>query len=185
LLLGAREPGWMRRPQARRTFFTGVENDRAIYYAAVGQMPGLHTPGAVLKRTKPKSFAEMGIKTRYGAYYFANIDDLMQQENCWKKDGWDAVWLDLTGQITLKQMRIIEQFYKKYVRHILIVTTMHGRWHTATNNAIIAAGGYSNFLRAHLPGEVLHDLEYHDTTTMSQFAVRKPQQQEQKEEITQ
>lgn len=90
----------------------------------------------LLKRTKPKSFAEMGVKTRYGSYFFANIDDLMRAD-C-GQDGWDAAWWDYTGQTTLKQMDLIKWFYEEYVSNVLILTTMKSRWHRSTSDAILS-----------------------------------------------
>lgn len=171
LLLGAREVGWMRATKPKRTTFTSIENDRAIYFASVTQMPGLHTPNALVKRIRPFSFAELGIKTRYASFFFANVDELMAAEG-WG-NGWDAVWLDYTGPLTIPRLATIKKFYHLYVREILIVTTMKARWPRTTSTAIDRAGGHSEWLRKHLAGEILHDIEYYDTSPMSQFAVRR------------
>lgn len=172
LLLGAREPGWLqhRRNTPQRTHFTCAENDRAIYYAAVSQMPGIHAEHP-LKPIRRFAFAEMGHKTHYAAMFLANIDDVMMAD--WDH-GWDAVWLDYTGPLSIKRLRIIERFYRSSaVHHILIVTALRARWERDTQVAIEKAGGHSEWLRKHLPGDVLHDLEYQDTVPMTQFAVRK------------
>jgi hypothetical protein len=160
----------MRAAYPRRTLFTSVENDRAIYFGAAAQMPGLHTPNSTVKRIRPHSFAEMGIKTHYGAFFFANVDDMMACKE-WK-NGWDAVWLDYTGPLTVKRLKLIQHFHQHLVRNTLIVTALKGRWNSNTSEAVDRAGGHSEWLRAHLPGEVLHDIEYLDTVPMSQFAVR-------------
>ena len=39
--------------------------------------------------------------------------------------------------------------------------------------AVLKAGGHSNWLRQNLAGNVLHDIEYFDTSPMAQFAVGK------------
>ena len=170
LLLGAREVGWMRTAKPRTTYFTACENDRSIYYASVAQMPGLHTPNASLKRTRPFSFAEQGVKSRYASFFFANIDDLMAYED-WT--AWDAVWLDYTGPLTVERLPLIQNFFHRHVRHILIVTALRARWNEKTSKAIARAGGHRQWLRNHLDGEVLHDIEYQDTSPMAQIAIRK------------
>lgn len=169
-LLGAREVGWMRRPNPNRTHFTGCENDRSIYFASVAQMPGLHTPDSSLKKIKPYPFAEMGVKTHYASFFFANVDDLMAQDG-WNR--WHAAWLDYTGPLTVERLARIEQFYHRYIDHILIVTALKARWNEETSRAIARAGDHSTWLRRHLPGAILHDLEYFDTSPMAQFAVHK------------
>jgi hypothetical protein len=170
-LLGAREVGWLRADKPRRTYFTSCESDRALYYAAVTQMPGLHTPNSALKPIRHYSFAEMGVKTRYASFFFANIDEMIQQD-CWDS-GWDAAWLDYTGPLNVKRMAIIKTFYQRYVRDILIVTALKARFSEDTMRAINRAGSHADWIRSHLDGEILHDIEYIDTSPMAQFAVRK------------
>jgi hypothetical protein len=170
-LLGAREVGWFTSPKPKTTYFTGCENDRAIYFAAVAQMPGLHTPDSELKRIKSYEFAEMGVKTRYASFFFANVDDMMRL-NCWNS-GWDAVWLDYTGPLTVERLTLIQRFYQHYVKHILIITALRNRYSESTTRAIARAGGHSRWVRRYLDGEVLHDLEYFDTSPMAQLALAK------------
>jgi len=170
-LLAMRHPGWTRSPSPWRTYFTSTENDRAIFFAAVAEMPGLHTPQSSLKRIKNYPFAEMGVRTRFASLFFANIDDLMAQTS-WS-EGWHAVWLDYSGPLSVERLAIIRQFYRDYIKGILIITALKGRWNQATNQAIHQAGGYSNWLRNTFDGELLHDLEYFDTSPMVQFAVQK------------
>jgi hypothetical protein len=136
-------------------------------------MPGMHT--STLKRITKYTFAEMAVKTGFAAFFFANIDDLMrsQWDNSGGRSAWDAVWLDYTGPLTVERLQLIEEFYARYVGRILIVTALKARFNENTTRAIARAGGHSNWLRAHLRGEVLHDLEYYDTSPMAQFAVRK------------
>lgn len=178
LLLGLREPGWMRRPSPNGTHFTGVENDRAIYFAAAAHMPGLETPRALIKHIRPFPFAETGVKTRHAAFFFANVDDLLahdweRQQTHHDRHGWDAAWLDYTGQLSVERLRSIARFYRGYVRHVLVVTALKARWNRATSDAITRAGGHSAWLRRHLPGDVLHDVEYADAAPMAQLAVQK------------
>jgi hypothetical protein len=171
-LLGVREVGWLRAEKPRRTYFTSCENDRAIYYSAVTQMPGLHTAKSALQKIKPYAFAEMGVKTRYASFFFADIDALMGQD-CWE-DGWDAVWLDYTGPLSIERMELIHTFYRKYVRQILIITALKARWNLATSRAIDRAGSHADWVCQFLDGNVLHDLEYQDTASpMAQIAIRK------------
>jgi hypothetical protein len=178
-LLGSREPGWMQKASPRRTHFTGVENDRAIYFAAATQMPGLTTPHALVKPVKRGRFpfAEMAIKSRYAAYFFANVDDFLR--HTWQKaeyrerSGWDAAWLDYTGPLNLERLASLTHFYNNYVREVLIVTVLKARWNRETSVALEKAGGHSELLRARLPGNVIHDIEYQDTSPMAQFAIRK------------
>ena len=171
LLLATREEGWLRAPRPRHTWFTGVENDRALYFASVAQMPGLNTPSAITKRSR-LPFAEMGVKTKYAAFFFANIDDLMKQDT-WN-DGWDAAWLDFTGPLSVERAALIEPFYQHYIKDTLIITALKARWNQATSTAIEQAGGHSEWLLQYLNGEVLHNVEYNnDASPMAQLAIRK------------
>lgn len=170
-LLATRDEGWMRRAKAANTYFTSCENDRAIFYASISQMPGLHTPDAELKKIKPFPFAENGMKTRYASLFFANVDDFMAHDG-WDQ-GWDAAWLDYTGPLTVERLALIKKFYRAYIKSVLILTSLKSRFNQTTTNAIARAGGHSQWLRKHLDGDVLHDIEYFDTSSMAQFAVRK------------
>jgi hypothetical protein len=172
LLLAAREEGWFRRSFPSRTVIMGVENDRAIYFAGIAQMPGLHTPDALMKRVTKFPFAEQAVKTKYATSVFATIEDVMAHD--WEHP-WDAAWLDYTGQLTAERMDLIAQFYKRCISEVLVVTALKARWDKNANDAIDAAGGYFQWLRRRLPGEVLHELDYYDTSPMAQFAVRKTQ----------
>lgn len=181
MLLGVREQGWFRKSHPRRTHFTGAENDRAIYFAGVTQMPGTETPHRLIKPVKRERFpfAELAVKTRYVSYFFANVDDMLSHE--WQPAayqevnhvGWGAAWLDYTGPMSIERVAKIQMFYEKFVRSVLIVTSLKARWNAATSAAIMKAGGHSNWLSQHLAGRVLHDIEYFDTSPMAQFAVSK------------
>lgn len=167
-LLGKREGDWFRRKAPRRTRFTSIENDRPIFYSAAVQMPGAHTPGGIIKPARC-DFGERGMKTNYAAFFFANVDDLMA---CgWS--GWDAAWLDYTGPLTIKRLKLIADFSKRCIREVLVVTAMKARWNLETGAAIEKAGGHSEWLRQNLDGEVIHDIEYSDTVPMVQFAIRR------------
>jgi hypothetical protein len=180
-LLGMREIGWMQRRKPRRTHFTGVENDRAIFFGAATQIPGLTTPDALIWPVNRDRFpfAENAIKTRYASFFFANVDDMLAHD--WKPAayreahmvGWDAAWLDYTGPMSVERLRAVAKFYERFVRSTLIVTVLKARWNRDAVGAIDRAGGHSAWLRKHLPGEVLHDIEYTDTSPMAQFAVRR------------
>jgi hypothetical protein len=180
-LLDAREPGWRRHKYPSITHFTGVENDRAIYYSGATQMPGVETPKALIRPIKRYKFpfAEMAMKSRFVSFFFANVDDLMAHK--WEpapyrdqeQTGWDAAWLDYTGPMTVERLRVIADFYQTFIKEVLIVTVLKARWNKVTSEAILRAGGHSAWLAKHLPGEVLHDIEYTDTSPMAQFAVRR------------
>lgn len=168
-LLRRREGNWVKE-EPKRTSITSIECDRSIYYASIGQIPGLHVDNALTKIMRPPRFAEHAIRTRYvDGYYFANVDDLMRDTH----EQWDAVWLDYTGPLSIERVKIITQFYERAVRGVLIVTALKARWPRETSAAIARAGGHSAWLRKHLPGQVLYDFDYRDTVPMTQFAVRK------------
>jgi hypothetical protein len=169
-LLGSREGDWMRKAGPGRTGITAVENDRYIYYSAVTTMPGLNTRRALTRFLPPESFAERTTRTKFlNEFHFANVDDLMRETT----KRWDAVWLDYTGPLTVERLRLIARFYNESVRDTLIVTALKARYNRETSDAIDRAGGHSEWLRKYLPGEILHDIEYFDTSPMAQFAVRR------------
>lgn len=169
-LLGRREDTWRGRTESQYTQITAVENDRFIYYSAAHQMPGLRTKGALARIVEAPPFAERTISTGFiHRFHFANVDDLMASTD----EVWDAAWLDYTGPLTVERLRLIAQFFERSVRDTLIVTSLKARYNKETSGSINRAGGHSEWLRKHLSGEVLHDLEYFDTSPMAQFAVRK------------
>lgn len=170
-LLGLREDGWYRkmRKGPARTHFTCVENDRAIYLASVTRLPGITSDNPLKQTALP--FAEMGIKTKFAAFYFANVDDFLGIDF---GKGWGAAWLDYTGPLSIDRMRKIKRFYEKYIQGILVITALKARWNKETSRAIEKAGGHSQWVRRNLEGDILHDLEYFDTSPMAQIAFRKP-----------
>jgi hypothetical protein len=129
------------RPQ---TYFTGVENNRAIYLAAAAKKP------------------------KHSNILFGDIDDLMSTTD----NAWDAAWIDYNGPLTNKRLAIIRRFYQGFIRSTLIITALKSRWSLDTGTSIDRAGGHSQWLKSYLDGDVLHDLEYLDTTPMVQFAIR-------------
>jgi len=177
-LLGWREGKWSRLEVPAHTRFISIENDRAIYFAAINssRMPGRLTPNALLSVKSPPYFAEQAVKTKFvKRFYLANVDSLMEEA---LRDvnpyPYDVVWLDYTGPISIKRLNIIAAFYQRIVRRMLIVTVLKARWDRDTSAAIERAGGHSQWLRKYLPGEVLHDLDYQDTASpMTQLAIRR------------
>lgn len=170
-LLGHRECGWtVKLEWPKHTRIVSIENDRSIYYSAVANMPGAATRNALISIRSPANFAEFTVKTKFiKRFHFGNVDDLM-------RDGshvFDAAWLDYTGPMTVDRLKLISAFYRLAVRHTLIVTMLRGRWNKQAGEAIAKAGGHSEWLSKGLPGEVLHYLEYNDSSPMAQFAVRK------------
>lgn len=169
-LLGKREGDWYRLAGPGATRITAVENDRFVYYSATHQMPGLHTRNGVAAHLRPEPFAERTVKTKFiDAFHFANVDDLMAETT----ETWDAAWLDYTGPLTVERLKLIVRFFARSVRGTLIVTSLKARYNKETSIAIERAGGHSEWLRKHLRGDVLHDIEYFDTSPMAQIAVRK------------
>lgn len=169
-LLRQREGKWENRKGPHRTHLTCIESDRSIYHASVTHMPGLNHPHSVTVMLPGTSFAERAVRNKFvGRFFFGNVDDLMQQQ----EHPFDAAWLDYTGPLSLKRMKIIKDFYARNIRHILVVTALKARWNRDTSDSIAAAGGHSQWLRTALPGEVLHDFEYQDgPSPMAQFAIR-------------
>jgi hypothetical protein len=127
------------------TYFTAVERNRANFIVA--------------NNAKPKQ----------AKLLFADVDVIMATE--WE-NAWDAAWLDYNGPLTNKRLQNIKRFYYGFVRSTLVITALKSRWPLETGIAIDRAGGHSQWLRSHLDGEVLHDLEYLDTTPMVQFAIQ-------------
>jgi len=176
-LLGWREGKWMRLENPLRTKIFSIENDRAIYFAAINnnRMPGRLTPNSLLSVKSPPYFAEQAIKTKFiKRFYLANVDALMEEAlRDLNPMLFDVVWLDYLGPLSIKRLNTIAAFYKRIVKSILVVTALKARWDKDTGAAIAHAGSHSQWLREHLPGEVLHDLDYQDVSPMIQFAIRR------------
>lgn len=172
-LFGKREGDWFRKKSPHRTYVTSVENDRVIYLGAITQMPGLQHSNSVNVVLPPTDFAEHVVRNRWiGRYFFANVDDLMKAHP--KDLPYDGAWLDYTGPMTEERMRVVKRFYNECIRDTLVVTALKARWNLHTSEAITRAGGYFEWMRKHLPGTILHELEYQDgPSPMAQYAVTK------------
>lgn len=170
-LLAKREGNWWMRAEPQRTRFACIENDRAIYHAAVTRLPGLNTPQCRTEVLPGTTFAERCVRTRWvRRFYFGNVDDLMRDPS----QQFDAAWLDYTGPLTTERLALIKRFYKDNVRAALIVTALRARWNRQTSDAIDRAGGHSTWFTKAIPGAVLHDIEYQDgASPMAQIAVHK------------
>jgi hypothetical protein len=168
-MLWQRDPHWHKQKKIKRTRFTCVENDRAIYYMAAAKIPGIKTCG-VSSLTRPE-YAEQAIgQGVIDRYIFANVDDLMQDPS----EQFDVAWLDYTGPMTIERMEIVQQFWLSRVRSTLVVTSLKARWNRATSSKIARHGTCLDWMRATLPGHELHALEYQDGhSPMIQFAVAK------------
>jgi hypothetical protein len=125
------------------THFTCIENDPALYSAAVVQMPGGR------RKVTDKLFT-----SRFVSFCFADVDDFIQYK--WKTK-WDAAWLDYNGALTTKRLDIIRDFFNRAVRSTLIVTT---------------ASRHSSETLLALDGEILHNINYFDTSVIKQIAIR-------------
>jgi hypothetical protein len=169
-LLNRREGNWHKKDGPKRTYISAIENDRVIYHAALTQMPGLHQEGSCVVTLKAPSFAETNLRNRWIVrYYFGNIDSLMAETDY----TYDAVWLDYTGPVSIERLDIIEKFYRERIKKILVITSMRARWDNKTGKEIHLAGDYAKYLLQALPGKLLHQIEYMDTSPMTQIAITK------------
>lgn len=168
LLLSVRERKWTRLERPVRTSITAVESDKQIFNMACRKIPGVGL--STIRPVRPYSFAEQALKTSFATLFLANIDDFMC--HLWAGGGWDAAWLDYTGPMTVERIKLISEFYPKFIKSTLIITAMHGRWSKDVSSEVKDAGSYLKWLQRYLPGETLHYIEYCDTAPMVQFAVR-------------
>lgn len=166
-LLKLREPNWRNQQMTTKVSFTCVENDRYVYYSATTRMPGKHT---LLRTLERPEYAERAMGNGIvGRYEFANVDDLMRSGAVF-----DFAWLDYTGPLNLVRMKTVKAFWLQSVRNTLIVTVLKARWNKETGAVIARHGGCIGWLRASLPGTVVHEIEYQDgASPMAQFAVSK------------
>ncbi len=166
-LLKRIEPTWRTQQRVKAIELTCIENDRFIYNSAATKMPG--NKGTMLRTLERPPYAELalgnGIIERF---IFANVDDAIVHEH-----GFDLVWLDYTGPLSVDRIRKIRAFWLAESCRVLVVTSLKARWNKETARAIERAGGVIAWQRKHLPGTVLHELEYQDgASPMVQFAVR-------------
>jgi len=167
-LLGKREGDWFNKSGPSNTQITSCENDRYIFYSASQKIPGISTPNSLITINRAPSFAEQSIKTKFvDSFYLANVDDLMAETD----QKWDAVWLDYTGPLSVSRLKIISDFYHRCVRETLVVTALKARWSRSVSRTIESHGGYFGWIKSSLPGRVLHEHEYFDSSPMAQFAV--------------
>lgn len=173
-LLALREgPGWSRSASSGGTFFTSVESDRAIYFSACTTMPGVESNRRSRVRSLKKNpFAEFGVGNDFAAFFFTDVESLMAYAiDCWYP--LDAAWLDFTGPMTPQRLSLLRQFYKKCVRKILVVTMLKGRESKSATRSLKDHASRGRWLSDNLSGEILHDIEYFDTSAMVQFAVER------------
>lgn len=167
-LMKQRDPYWRCQQDISNTRFTCVENDRFVYYSSATKMPG--NRGTVVRSLERPRYAELsmgnGIVDRY---VFANVDDLMQD----RAECFDVAWLDYTGPLSVARMKIIERFWRDQVSKVLIVASLKARWNKETSRAIDRHGSCAEWIKARLPGEVLHEMEYFDSSPMVQVAISK------------
>lgn len=169
-LLAAREGKWKQKPFTKRTFITACESDRVIYHAAMLRMPGIGQPSCIMK-VRQAPFAERAIRNPWiQRFFFTNVDNFMR-EQCMHFGG---AWLDYTGPLSIQRMETIARFYAERMKGTLAITSLKARWNRDTVHAIDRAGGISSWVRAHIPGTVLHDIEYQDgASPMHQIAIQK------------
>lgn len=175
-LFGRREGDWLRKKGPHRTYLTCIENDRPIYHAALMQMPGVYQlkhGNSIVQMLPATSFAERVVRNRWvGRFFFANVDDLMRDHD--GEHQYDVAWLDYTGPLTIERLALIDEFFRKGVRSILVVTALKARWNRDTSDAIERAGGHSAWFLKTIPGALLHEINYQDGgSPMAQFAMRK------------
>lgn len=155
----------------RPTFFISFENNRALYFAGCTQMPGVAgVKRPHLKTNRKFDFCEMGVQSKLSTFFFANIEDYMEYQTLCPHDCYpvDAAWLDFTGPMTTKRLALIGEYYRLCVRGVLIVTMLKAR----ENDKEFVNDRKSHLVRE-MPGDVLHCLEYFDTSPMLQFAVKR------------
>ncbi|WP_431276220.1 hypothetical protein ACQ858_08195 [Variovorax ureilyticus] len=178
-LLGRREGNWAgeKRDGPARTEFVCIENDRAIYHAALTKMPGMqpwknrYCGNPLISVLPGTKFAERAISNPWiDRFYFGNVDDLMRDDD----RVFDAAWLDYTGPLSIERLALIQRFYRERVRRVLVVTALRARWNRETSDAITRAGGHSPWFLRGTDAEVLHDMNYQDgPSPMAQIAIKK------------
>lgn len=171
-LLKLREPTWRQQKAVSMVDLTCIENDRFVYHSAATKMPGnRHTRVHTLPRPP---YAESAIGNGIvGRYVFANVDDLLQEP----EERFDFAWLDYTGPLSVERVQKIRAFWLASQAKTLVVTSLRARWNKETGRTIERHGGPNGWLRARLPGQVLHELEYQDGhSPMAQFAVTSDQE---------
>lgn len=169
-LLARREQCWTKSRRVQRTRLLCVENDRFVYYSAATKMLG-NKHGLVLRNMERPSYAERcmgnGIVDRFA---FANVDDVIAGDECF-----DVAWLDYTGPLTVERLRLIEVFYRRRVRSMLVVTVLKARWNKEVERAARPHGGYCEWAVSPFHDAIgLHAIEYQDgASPMFQFACQK------------
>lgn len=155
-----------------RTNIECVENERAIYHAALVRMPGMRHPDHVFGMQLAPRWAERSVSGLWiNRYFFGNVDNLMADP----PRAYDVAWLDYTGPLSVDRLAIIRRFFDLHVRRLLVVTSLKARWNRETSAAIARAGGCNLWAHRGLGGGPLaHAIEYQDgASPMAQIAVWK------------
>lgn len=174
-LLALRQEGWTRNAPNRFTFFMGLENDRAVYFSSCTQMPGVEiVRRSPIKLIRTFPFAECGVSTGFASFFFAPLKDFMiHAVNTHDWHPYGAVWLDLMGPMTPEMLELIKSFYRRCVRKILIITVLGSREPRTTMKAIEAHKDRKTWICEAIGGELLHYIEYFDTSPMIQLAIQR------------
>lgn len=175
-LLKVREDNGLRRPWhgssgPLRTEFYCVENDRAIYYAAMMRVPGMGSPSNVLTDHGKTTYAErvMGYLWIH-RYIFTDIDTIIRD----KIGTYDCVWLDYTGPITMGRLAEVKAFMADNVTSTLVLTSLKGRWNREVSRDLEYFDCYEDWICHQFEDyKVEHYVEYFDTSPMVQIAISK------------
>lgn len=148
----------------KMTSIYAVEWDTAIYAASLKYIPGI-TSGL-------QKLSEHSLRTKLvECFYCTPVEGFITDGLCPEVD---AAWLDFTGQISLRRMYAIRDFWRRKVTWQLTVTALNGRWDRFTGRAIKAHGGLEPWLIQNLGGEVFDVHRYRDGySSMLQITLRK------------
>lgn len=149
------------------TFFYCVENDPAVFRAALVKMPFMHRTHGYTSLQSPAPFAKVGFRSaRIARFYNCDFEDAAKPQN----PTFDGAWLDFTGPLTPRLLAAIRVFWPR-VRSTLVVTSLGARWPEGFSE-IVADRGVPALLSEACPGSVAPErYDYFDGVPMLQVTL--------------
>jgi len=146
-----------RRP--RKTYLACIEKEEELFRVAFKLMPGF-THGVV--DIDPAPYATTTVRT-YHIQRFHRADALTLMNYYVANESFDHsfhfVWLDFTGQLSMKRLIVIRRFWQKfiYTGGYLAITSQNGRWSGELLESIKQSGSIESTVHSYLGGRLIDD----------------------------
>lgn len=151
---------WVKNLPSLPTRIIACENNDAIYRISLKHIP---KEKSQLSAKDPWTFTTDLIE----AYHKRDVFDIMSDNEMI----FDVAWIDLLGFVSNKRFNILQDFFRKRVKHELTITSMTARYDSETQEAFSRFENYKEWLCS--IGEVVDTFEYNEGTPFFQVTFKK------------